>query len=177
MVIDVLGPERQYKESVESSVNHIFEASNSEEQDAAITETTETMNNASLILRLHYKGKTVLLCGDTNAEGYRHILGTNPDLLKADVFKVGHHGQADSVSEALVRAVDPSVIVCCASNDFRSNSSNPKTFETIAHAEGEKPLVYLFQDGLYNAKWNPEISPRNGVTVSLDEGNITWELC
>ena len=177
LTIDILGPEKGYKESVEASVSRVFETSTSDELDAAITQTTETMNNASLILRLHYKGKTVLLCGDTNADGYRHILETNPDLLKADIFKVGHHGQADSVSEALVRAVDPSVIVCCASNDFRSNSSNTKTFETIAHAEGEKPLVYLFQDGLYNAQWNPDITPRNGVTVSLDEDGITWQLC
>ena len=177
LVIDVLGPEKQYKESVEASVSRIFEASNNDDLDAAVTETTESMNNASLILRLRYKGKTVLLCGDTNADGYSHIFAANPGLLQANIFKVGHHGQADSVSEDLVRAVDPSVIVCCASNDFRSNSSNPKTFETISRAAGEKPLVYLFQDGLYNAQWNPDITPRNGVTVSLDEGGITWQLC
>ena len=175
--IDVLGPERNYKESVETFVNRVFEAANDEELDAAITETTEAMNNASLILRVCYKEKTVLLCGDTNAEGFTHILSANPELLKADVFKIGHHGQADSVNEALIRAVDPSVIVCCASNDFRSSSSNPKTFDTIARASGEKQLTYLFQDGLYNAQWNPDIAPRNGVTVSLEEQGITWKLC
>jgi len=173
--IDVLGPDKDYKEQVEKSLNSVFTAMNAEALNKAVTDTTETMNNASLILRLHYKGYRVLLCGDTNAGGFSHIKKENSDLLHADVFKIGHHGQADSVDEELIRLVDPSVIVCCASNDYRSNSSNPRTFETIQKALGEKKVCYLFQDGLYASEWNENTSPRNGVTIHLGEKAITWE--
>ena len=174
LTIDILGPEREYKESVERAMNRVFTSGTDEEADQAITETTESMNNASLILRLSCQGRKVLLCGDTNAKGFGHIFREDPALLKADVYKIGHHGQPDSVTEELVRAVDPSVIVCCASNDFRSNSSNEKTFETIKKAQGEKPVTYLFQDGLYNEKWNPDTEPRNGVTIHIEDGKISW---
>lgn len=173
--IDILGPELTYKETVEASLDRVFTAEMDEALDAAVTETTETMNNASLILRLHYKGHTVLLCGDTNAQGFQHIFRQDPGLLRSEVYKIGHHGQPDSVTEELVRAVDPSFIVCCASNDYRSNSSNEKTFETIQQTMQGKPVTYLFQDGLYNEKWNPDTSPRNGVTLHIDGDGIRCE--
>ena len=176
LTIDILGPEERYRNMVESFVNFCFTAQGAEALNEAITETTESMNQASLILRLHYKGRTVLLCGDTPAGGFSHIYDADPQLLKADVYKIGHHGQKDSVTEALVRAVDPAYIVCCASNDYRSNSSNEKTFETIRTAMDGKPVTYLFQDGLYNAHWNPDTAPRNGVTLHINEEGISWQL-
>ena len=174
--IDILGPDPAYKRTVEASLNRCFTAGTPGALDEAITETTESMNNASLILRLHYKGHTVLLCGDTNAGGFAHVMRMDPALLKADVFKIGHHGQADSVSDELVRAVDPSFIVCCASNDYRHTSSNEKTFETISRSLAGKQMTYLFQDGLYNAEWNGNTDPRHGVMVCVGEEGIGWKL-
>ncbi len=176
LTIDILGPDERYRNMVESFVNFCFTAKSAEALSEAITETTESMNQASLILRLHYKGRTVLLCGDSPAGGFSHIYDADPQLLKADVYKIGHHGQKDSVTEALVRAVDPAYIVCCASNDYRSNSSNEKTFETIRTAMDGKSVTYLFQDGLYNAHWNPDTAPRNGVTLHINEEGTGWQL-
>ena len=176
LTIDILGPEIGYKRMVEASMNRCFTAGTPDELNEVITGTTESMNNASLILRLRDKGHSVLLCGDTNAKGFDHVMREDPGLLKADVFKIGHHGQPDSVTGELVRAADPCVIVCCASNDYRSTSSNEKTFETIRSAMGEKAVTYLFQDGLYNTQWNPDTAPRHGVTVRIDETEIRWEL-
>ena len=176
LVIDVLGPEPEYRKKVEEAVGRVFAASSEQELYEALTTTTESINNASLVLRLRYKNFSTILCGDTNANGFRHIIESDPELLKADVFKLGHHGQADSVNEELIRAVDPSIVVCCASNDFRSGSSNEKTFETIQKASGKKTVTYLFQDGLYNAQWNTDIAPRNGVTLHFDEDGISWNI-
>ena len=175
LAIDILGPDPDYKKTVEASLGRIFTAGSAEALDNAISETTESINNASLILRLKYQGRTVLLCGDTNAKGFRHVFQKDPSLLRAKVYKIGHHGQPDSVSKELVRAVDPSVIVCCASNDHRSNSSSETTFETIREAMKNKPVTYLFHDGLYMEKWNPDTSPRNGIRLHIDENKIDWE--
>ena len=124
-----------------------------------------------------YTGESGRIRGDTNAAGFQHILRESPELLRAEVYKIGHHGQPDSVTEELVRAVDLDFIVCCASNDYRHTSSNEKTFETIRQAMAGKPITYLFQDGLYNEKWNPNTAPRSGVTLRIDEAGITWHLC
>lgn len=87
------------------------------------------MNNFSLMLLLDYRGTRVLLPGDTNVAGYGHV---DPADLRADIFKVGHHGQKDGADEALLRAVRPKAVVCCASSDRRYNSAHPDLMRTIA---------------------------------------------
>ena len=67
--------------------------------------------------------------GDTNVAGYGHV---DPADLRADIFKVGHHGQKDGADEALLRAVRPKAVVCCASSDRRYNSAHPDLMRTIA---------------------------------------------
>lgn len=81
-----------------------------------------SMNNYSLMMLLDYQGTRILLPGDTNHLGYSGI--RRPDL-KADLFKVGHHGQKDGASAELIAAVEPKAVVCCASSDRRYNSAHP----------------------------------------------------
>ena len=88
-----------------------------------------SLNNYSLILRLEIRGVRVLLPGDTNAVGYGSIPA---EELQAKLFKVGHHGQRDGADEALMDAVRPQMVVCCASGDRRYNSAYPDTLRMIA---------------------------------------------
>lgn len=87
------------------------------------------MNNYSLILRLNYRDTRILLPGDTNVTGYD---GIDPADLRADLFKVGHHGQKDGVDEALAELIRPTAVVCCASSDRRYNSAHPDTMKLLA---------------------------------------------
>ena len=87
------------------------------------------MNNYSLILRLNYRGTRILLPGDTNVTGYD---GIDPADLRADLFKVGHHGQKDGADEALAELIRPTAVVCCASSDRRYNSAHPDTMKLLA---------------------------------------------
>ncbi|MBQ7777824.1 MAG: MBL fold metallo-hydrolase [Oscillibacter sp.] len=88
-----------------------------------------SLNNYSLILRLEICGLRVLLPGDTNGVGYGDI---SAEELRADLFKVGHHGQRDGADEALMDKVQPRAVVCCASSDRRYNSAHPDTLRMIA---------------------------------------------
>lgn len=88
-----------------------------------------SLNNYSLILRLEIHGLRVLLPGDTNGVGYGDVPA---EELRADLFKVGHHGQRDGADEALMDAVRPQAVVCCASSDRRYNSAHPDTLRMIA---------------------------------------------
>jgi competence protein ComEC len=54
-------------------------------------------NNDSLVLRLRFGKRTLLLPGDAEKDAERAILGENGEAeLQADVLKVGHHGSVDS---------------------------------------------------------------------------------
>lgn len=87
------------------------------------------MNNYSILLRLDYWGTRVLLPGDTNCLGYRD---TAPEDLAAHIFKVGHHGQRDGADSALLEAIRPEAVVCCASSDRRYHSAHPELIRLLS---------------------------------------------
>src|SRR5699024_10729020 len=87
------------------------------------------MNNYSLILLLEYRGTRILLPGDTNRMGYGEL---DPAALRADLFKVGHHGQRDGISAEQIQAIAPRAVVCCASSDRRYNSAEPGILQMMA---------------------------------------------
>lgn len=62
-------------------------------------------NDTSLVLRISYAGKRILLCGDAQAIAQSHLL--NSADLAADVLLLPHHGGVDPTTGALIRAVDP----------------------------------------------------------------------
>ena len=78
-----------------------------------ISEETDE-NKSSLFLKLHYKGLTVLMTGDLGTDGEQEIMNAyrdHPEMLTADVLKIGHHGSRYSTSDEFLEAVDPEVAV------------------------------------------------------------------
>lgn len=117
------------------------------------------MNNYSLILMLEYSGVRVLLPGDTNRAGYGDIAA---EALRADVFKVGHHGQKDGADPALIDAVRPRLTVCCASSDRRYESAAPALLDALRR-RGSK---LLFSD--CPPAGEDTAPPHNALTIAID---------
>lgn len=84
-------------------------------------------NNNSLVLRLTFAGRSILLPGDLAATGQRGLL-QSPDQLPADVLIAPHHGSSESTTAAFVDAIHPKVIV--ASND-RTLSAKQRDFDRM----------------------------------------------
>lgn len=61
-------------------------------------------NDNSVVLRLTFGSRSFLLTGDVEARGEDSLLNA-PDLLRADVVKVPHHGSRTSSTAELVEAV------------------------------------------------------------------------
>lgn len=69
-------------------------------------------NNDSLVVRLRYGERTVMLPGDAEKQVEYTMLSENdPTLLHADVLKVGHHGSKNSTMPEFLGAVAPQISV------------------------------------------------------------------
>ena len=92
------------------------------------------VNDASLVVRLAYAGRCVLLVGDIGDEGEAELLeGGSPSAgLACDVLKVPHHGSRYSSSGPFLDAVSPSVAVASAGRFNRFGLPNPHALERYA---------------------------------------------
>lgn len=129
LTVRCLGPSRARAAELAA----LYEDLHREEDPAAflrkLSALDGAMNNYSLILLLEYRGTRVLLPGDTNRLGYG---GIDPAELRAHIFKVGHHGQRDGADAALIAAVRPEAVVCCASSDRRYQSAHPELLKLLS---------------------------------------------
>jgi beta-lactamase superfamily II metal-dependent hydrolase len=109
---------------------------------------SHTINGHSVVFRLSYGGFHYLFCGDLNDEASRFLARKHEagELdLRAEVFKVPHHGSAD-FSGAFVKAVAPIVsIVSSGDESARKEYIHPRA--TLMGALGkwsrvDEPLVF-----------------------------------
>ena len=129
LTIRCLGPSREKAAELAERYTALHR-----ERDPAVFRTLlnaldAAMNNYSAILLLDYRGTRILLPGDTNCLGYG---GIAPEDLPAHIFKIGHHGQRDGADAALLQAVRPRAVVCCASSDRRYQSADPDTLRIFS---------------------------------------------
>ncbi|MDQ7780308.1 MAG: ComEC/Rec2 family competence protein, partial [Planctomycetota bacterium] len=73
--------------------------------DAALSE-----NDRSLVVKVSFGGRSVLLTGDLELRGLKLLCKSGADL-RADVLVVPHHGSAGSLCVEFIEAVKPSVVV------------------------------------------------------------------
>ena len=92
-------------------------------------------NNDSLVLRLAYGRRVILLPGDIEKQAERQILAEAPDdSLRADVLKVGHHGSKNSTMEEFLARVRPQVAVISAGAENPYGHPSPETLQRLEQA-------------------------------------------
>lgn len=84
----------------------------------AAADPVRSVNDNSLVAELRYRGRSILLLGDLEAEGEALLAAAG--LPRADVVKVAHHGSPTSSTAPLVAAARPAlaVISCGRANRF-----------------------------------------------------------
>jgi len=110
-------------------------------------------NNDSLVLRLKYRNKTLLLPGDAEKQVEHAILEENRADLHADVLKVGHHGSKNSTTQEFLDAVAPRVAIISSGEDNPYGHPSPELLERL-QASGARVLrtdrdgaVHIVTDG------------------------------
>jgi competence protein ComEC len=75
-------------------------------------------NDDSLVLRVRYADRTLMLPGDAEKDSEREMLSENsPDDLQAEVLKVGHHGSKNSTTAEFLGAVKPRLAIISVGED------------------------------------------------------------
>lgn len=110
-----------------------------------------SLNNSSLVLKLHYKDVKMLFTGDIEAEIERKLIEDKVDI-SADILKIAHHGSKTSNTEEFFELVNPrATIISVGKNNFghpstevikRIDEMNVHSFRTDKHG-----AVLLKTDG------------------------------
>jgi competence protein ComEC len=138
--------------------------------DAAVT----AKNNDSLVLRLKYRNRTLLLPGNAEKQAEHAMLAENSeDDLRADVLKVGHHGSKNSTTEEFLEAVRPQAAIISAGEDNPYGHPSPELLERLPTA-GARALrtdrdgaVHILKDGdKLEISWFVACDNLTTVTVS-----------
>ncbi|MBK8257996.1 MAG: hypothetical protein IPK82_35690 [Polyangiaceae bacterium] len=104
----------------------------------------KTVNGHSVVMRLTYKNVSVLLPGDINEAGAKHLLadGAIASKLDAHVFKAPHHGSHDFLPE-FISLARPQIAVISSGDD--RDHGHPRAVFTGAigrASRSDTPLVF-----------------------------------
>jgi competence protein ComEC len=112
-------------------------------------------NNDSLVLRLHFGNRTILLPGDAEKQVEREIVTeNNSETMRADVLKVGHHGSKNSTTTEFLAAVQPQFGIISAGEDNPYGHPSPELLDRLQSAgvrilrTDQNGAVHLLTDGL-----------------------------
>ena len=113
-------------------------------------------NNDSVVLRLRFGDRSILLTGDIEASAEKGILaaaGTLREDLKADVVKVAHHGSKSSSTEGFIAATHPILAVISVGQTSVFGHPNPavidrwKSFSSQVLTTGHSGTITVITDG------------------------------
>jgi competence protein ComEC len=88
----------------------------------------KSTNNDSIVLRIQYGERSVLLTGDIEQAAERALL-TSQQELHADVIKVPHHGSRTSSTEAFVAATQPRLAIISVGRSSRFGHPHKEVVE------------------------------------------------
>jgi competence protein ComEC len=114
----------------------------------------EAKNDDSLVLKLRYRDKTILLPGDAEKMAERQILAENSaEELHSDVLKIGHHGGKNSTTPEFLSAVRPSIGIISVGETNSYGHPSPDLLERLEGASvrilrtDKNGAVHVLTDG------------------------------
>jgi competence protein ComEC len=106
-------------------------------------------NNSCQVMRLMYKGRSILFTGDIQAPAEAALLA-DEGKLKSDILIAPHHGSAEETTGRFLDAVAPTTIV--ASND-RTLSGKQRAFDKLV---ADRPFMRTHQRGAITIHIRPD---------------------
>jgi competence protein ComEC len=122
------------------------------------------VNDASLVLRIGFAGRSVLFTGDIEEQGEAELVGGSnlTGGLTSDLLKVPHHASRTSSSDDLLAAVGPSLAVASLAAGNRHGFPHP---EVLARYQG-RGLPLLRTDLSGAVSWR--VAPDGALHVTCE---------
>ncbi len=118
-------------------------------------EDKKNANNNSMVLRINYGNISWLFTGDMEKEEEAVYLAQNRDI-EAEILKLGHHGEADATSVALLERVKPDVGIITGNQEENPYSINEVILSRLQaygiepfYSEGEQLAIEFITDGIH----------------------------
>jgi competence protein ComEC len=124
-------------------------------------------NLSSVVVRLEYRGATMLLTGDAEAPEEEWLLGRAPELLRADLLKVAHHGSGTSSTQAWLDAVQPRAALVSVARRNVYGHPDPTVMRRLA----ESGASVLRTDQLGHI-----VARTRGAGWTLEAAGVQWRL-
>ena len=109
-------------------------------------------NNHSIVLRIVFGTKKILLTGDIERET-EGFLAQNPQFLQADVLKVAHHGSRTSSTQKFIEAAKAEYAIISVGKNSQFGHPHKEVLERWRTAgakiltTGERGTIFLSTDG------------------------------
>jgi competence protein ComEC len=134
-------------------------------------------NNDSLVVRLQYKERSVLLPGDAEKQAeYAMLSETDAERLHADVLKVGHHGSKNSTMPEFLESVGPQIAIISAGEQNPYGHPSPELLERLRGSGArilrtdQEGAVQVVTDG-HRIRVNCFVGCEKGEELSQASGN------
>ena len=158
--LKVYGPRDLGKERIISGVE--IEMLHPSGKQLSFYDDNRSVNNNSLVLRLSYMGRSILLTGDIEGDAENILIKRFGDKLESDVLSVPHHGSRYSSSRLFLERVKPEASVISSRRGNRFGFPHKETLERLSRVgtrifridEGGAVRVEIGED-LFDVKyWN-----------------------
>lgn len=103
----------------------------------------ESLNNYSIVLKLTYGDTEFLFTGDAEKISENEMLQNKNYNLQADLLKVAHHGSSSSTTMEFLTAVAPKYAIICVGKDNPYGHPHKETLDNLAKQDVE---VYTTAD-------------------------------
>ncbi len=104
-----------------------------EPSSAALSDAAK--NDDSLVLKLQYADRAMMLPGDAEKEAEHEMISENSeDELHAEILKIGHHGSRNSTTAEFLAAVKPRLAIISVGEDNPYGHPNAELLERLANA-------------------------------------------
>jgi competence protein ComEC len=113
---------------------------------SAISDSSSSLNDMSIVTRLSMGNVSFLLAGDLPTEGEEGLI-TERAHLRSTVLKVAHHGSASSTSQTFLNVVDPQVVVVSVGKDNSYAHPNKDVMARLEERVGSENIYRTDEKG------------------------------
>lgn len=135
-------PELPHSSKINGVTIEILHPSGNQDE-STVTDDSSAVNNASLVMRLCYKGTCILFTGDIEKETEQLLVSEVPDLISSQILLVPHHGSHSSSTPVFLKTVSPKACIISARNQghrsiaSRLEALDVQVFRTCEHGAVE----------------------------------------